>query len=163
MHDLFTTMISDRDSQFISFVWNTICKMLKIKIQLFIAFHSKTDEQSEIFNQKMKCYLRVYVNHQQNNWADWLFMTEYAFNAFISTITQMFSFLVNYKFESRISFDHVEFVENTIKNRINKFRKKKSSSQWKTFESSLKNIWKKINKIKLFMLINIKSRRQIIK
>jgi hypothetical protein len=51
-------------------------------------------------------------------------MIEYAFNAFISVITQMFSFLVNYEFESRMSFDHVEVEENIIKDRINRFRKR---------------------------------------
>jgi hypothetical protein len=55
----------------------------------------------------MKRYLRAYVNHQQDDWADWLFMTEYAFNAFISVVTHVSSFLVNYEFESRMSFDHV--------------------------------------------------------
>jgi hypothetical protein len=70
LHELLITMISNRDFQFIFFVWNTICKMLKIKTKLFIAFHSETNEQSEIFNQKMKRYLRVYVNHQQDDWAD---------------------------------------------------------------------------------------------
>jgi hypothetical protein len=64
LHELLTTMISNRDFQFIFLVWNTICKMLKIKAKLLIAFHSKTNEQSEIFNQKMKRYLRAYVNHQ---------------------------------------------------------------------------------------------------
>jgi hypothetical protein len=83
----------------------------------------------------MKRYLRVYVNHQQNDWTDWLFMTEYAFNAFISTITQMSSFFVNYEFESRMSFDHVEFAENTIKNRINRFKERK-------IVFTMKNIWK---------------------
>jgi hypothetical protein len=162
LHELLTTMISNRNSQFIFLVWNTICRMLRIKAKLFIAFHSKTNEQSEIFNQKMKRYLRVYVNHQQDDWTNWLFMIEYAFNAFISIITQMSSFLVNYEFESRMSFDHVEFEENIIKNRINKFKKKQSFSLWRISENSLKNIWKKISKITLFMLTNIKSRRQII-
>jgi hypothetical protein len=41
--------------------------MLKIKAKLFIAFHLETNEQSEIFNQKMKRYLRAYVNHQQDD------------------------------------------------------------------------------------------------
>jgi tetraacyldisaccharide-1-P 4'-kinase len=109
--------------------------MLKIKTKLFIAFHSKTNEQSEIFNQKMKHYLRVHVNHQQDDWADWLFMTKYAFNAFISIITQMSLFLANYEFESRMNFDHVQFQENTIKNRVNKFRKRK-------IVFTMKNIWK---------------------
>jgi hypothetical protein len=40
---------------------------------------------------------------------------------------------------------------------------KKSSSLWRIFEYSLKNIWKKVNKVKLFMLTNIKFSRQIIK
>jgi hypothetical protein len=135
LHELLTTMISNRDSQFISFVWDTICRMLRIKAKLFIAFHSKTNEQSEIFNQKMKRYLRVYVNHQQNDWADWLSMTKYAFNAFISIITQIFSFLTNYEFESRMNFDQIKFDENTTKERVNRFRDKK-----RVF--IMKNIWK---------------------
>jgi hypothetical protein len=135
LHELLTTMISNRDSQFIFLVWDTICKMLRIKTKLFIAFHSKTNEQSEIFNQEMKRYLRVYVNHQQDDWTDWFSMIEYAFNAFISVITQMSSFFVNYEFESRMSFDQIEFEENTIRNRVNKFRKR-------TIVFTMKNIWK---------------------
>jgi hypothetical protein len=109
--------------------------MLKIKTKLFIAFHSKTNEQSEIFNQKMKRYLRVYINHQQNDWADWLFITKYAFNAFISIAIQMFSFLANYEFESRMNFDQIEFDENTIKKWINRIKDKK-------IMFIMKNIWK---------------------
>jgi hypothetical protein len=135
LHELLITMILNRDSQFISFVWDTICRMLRIKAKLFIAFHSKTNEQSEISNQKMKRYLRVYVNHQQDDWADWLSMTKYAFNVFISIITQMFSFLANYKFESRMSFDQIEFDENTIKKRVNRFRDRE-------IVFTMKNIWK---------------------
>jgi hypothetical protein len=124
LHELLITMISDRESQFISLVWDTICKMLKIKTKLFTAFHSQTNEQSEIFNQKMKRYLRAYVNHQQNDWANWLSMTKYVSNASISTIIHVSSFLVNYEFESRMSFDQMKFDENTTRNRINKFKKK---------------------------------------
>jgi hypothetical protein len=50
IHELLITMIFDRDSQLIFLIWDTICKMLKIKTKLFIAFHSETNEQSEIFN-----------------------------------------------------------------------------------------------------------------
>jgi hypothetical protein len=135
LHELLITMIFDRDFQFIFLIWNIICKMLKIKTKLFIAFHFETNEQSEIFNQEMKRYLRVYVNHQQNDWTDWLFITKYAFNAFISIITQMFSFLVNYEFESRMSFDQMKFDENTAKNRVNKFRERE-------IVFIMKNIWK---------------------
>jgi hypothetical protein len=126
LHELFTTMIFNRESQFISLIWDTICKMLKIKTKLFTAFHSETDEQSEIFNQKMKRYLSVYVNHQQNDWADWLSMIEYVSNAFVLITTQISSFLANYDFESRMSFDfNFSFDENTIRKRVQKFRNRK--------------------------------------
>jgi hypothetical protein len=135
LHELSTTMISNKDSQFVSLIWNTICRMLKIKAKLFIAFHSKTNEQSEIFNQEMKRYLRAYVNHQQNDWANWLSMIEYVSNAFISTITHVSSFLANYEFESRMSFDQMKFDENTTRNRINRFRERE-------IVFTMKNIWK---------------------
>jgi hypothetical protein len=124
LHELLITMISDRESQFISLVWDTICKMLRIKAKLFTVFHSQTNEQSEIFNQEMKRYLRVYVNHQQNDWVDWLSMTEYVSNVFISITTQVFSFLVNYDFESRMSFDHISLKENTNKKRVQRIKKR---------------------------------------
>jgi hypothetical protein len=64
LHELFTTMISNKDFQFIFLVWNTICKMLKIKAKLFIAFHSETNEQNEIFNQKWNviCALTLIIS-----------------------------------------------------------------------------------------------------
>ncbi len=135
LHELFITMISNKDFQFVSLIWDTICKMLKIKAKLFIAFHSETNEQNEIFNQEIKRYLRAYVNHQQNDWANWLSMIEYVSNAFISTITHVSSFFVNYEFESRMNFDQMKFDENTTRNRINKFRKRE-------IVFIMKNIWK---------------------
>jgi hypothetical protein len=139
LHELSITMISNKDSKFISLIWNTICRMLRIKTKLFTAFHSKTNEQSELFNQKMKRYLRAYVNHQQNDWANWLSMIDYVSNAFISTITHVFSFFANYEFESRMSFDQMKFDENTTKNRVNKFRRRK-------IVFIMKNIWKFVKK-----------------
>jgi hypothetical protein len=135
LHELSTTMILDKDFQFISLIWDTICRMLRIKAKLFIAFHSETNEQSEIFIQKMKRYLRAYVNYQQNDWANWLSMIEYVSNASILIITQMFSFFANYEFESRMSFDRVKFKKITARDRINRFRERK-------IVFTMKNIWK---------------------
>ncbi len=44
-------------------------------------------------------------------------MTEFAFNAAVSTFTELFAFMTNYEFESRMSFDSVaneEFVKERI-------------------------------------------------
>jgi predicted metal-dependent hydrolase len=138
LHELSSIIISDRDSQFVSFVWKMMCKALKINENLSIAFHSETDDQSEIVNQEMKRYLRSYCNYQQDDWSMWLFMTEFAFNAAIFVFTELFAFMTNYEFESRMSFDFVS-TEESAKERI--FSKK-------TFDiiEKMKNIWKFIKK-----------------
>jgi hypothetical protein len=64
LHELSSTIVFDRDSQFVSFVWKIVCKTLKIDVKLSIGFYSETDDQSEIANQEMKRYLRSYCNYQ---------------------------------------------------------------------------------------------------
>ncbi len=105
LHELFSIIVSNWDSQFVSLIWRTICEILKIDVKLSIAFHFEKDEQSEIANQKMKRYLRSYCNYQQNDWFEWLFMIEFASNVATSTFIELFVFMTNYDFESRMSFD----------------------------------------------------------
>ena len=47
----------------------------------------------------------MYVNHRQNNWAEWLAMAEFAFNNKVHTATKMSPFQVNYGRELRMGFD----------------------------------------------------------
>ena len=49
--------------------------------------------------------MRRYVNHRQNNWAEWLAMAEFAFNNKVHTATKMSPFQANYGREPRIGFD----------------------------------------------------------
>ncbi len=63
LHELSSIIISDRDSQFVSLIWKTVCKILKINVKLSIAFHFETNEQSEIVNQEIKRYFRNYCNY----------------------------------------------------------------------------------------------------
>ena len=47
----------------------------------------------------------MYINHRQNNWAEWLAMAEFAFNNKIYTATKSLPFQVNYGRELRMDFD----------------------------------------------------------
>ena len=38
-------------------------------------------------NQKIEQYLRIYVDHRQNNWLEWLAIAEFAFNNKIYELT----------------------------------------------------------------------------
>ena len=80
-------------------------KMLGIETKLSTAYHPETDRQTERTNQELEQYLRMYVNHRQNNWAEWLATAEFAFNNKVHTATKMSPFQANYRRELGMGFD----------------------------------------------------------
>jgi hypothetical protein len=143
LHELSNFIVSNRDSQFVSLVWKKMCKVLKINAKLSTAFHFETNDQSEIANQEMKRYLRSYCNYQQNDWSDWLSMTEFAFNAVTSAFTELFAFMTNYEFESRMSFDSSD--SNDSKKRLSA-RERILTQKTANIIDKMKNIWDFIKK-----------------
>ena len=105
LHGLPESMISDRGPQFVAGVTKELNKMLGIETKLSTAYHPETDGQTERTNQELKQYLRMYVNHRQNNWAEWLATVEFAFNNKVYTATRSSPFQVNYGREPRMGFD----------------------------------------------------------
>jgi len=105
LHGLLESVISDRGPQFAAGMTKELNKMLGIETKLSTAYQPETDGQMERTNQKLEQYLRIYVNHRQNNWAEWLATAEFAFNNKIHTATKMSLFQVNYGREPRMGFD----------------------------------------------------------
>ena len=50
------SIVSDHDSQFISNFWKQVCLCMNINVKLSIAFHLKTDNQTECINQFLELY-----------------------------------------------------------------------------------------------------------
>ena len=69
LHGLPESVISDRGPQFAAGMTKELNKMLGIETKLSTAYHPETDGQTERTNQELEQYLRMYVNHRQNNWA----------------------------------------------------------------------------------------------
>ena len=113
IHDLFFSITSNRNSQFILLVWQIFCRILRIKCKLFIVSHSEIDEQIEKINEDIERQLRQYCNYMQNDWDIWIFMTEFVDNNAISATTKLSFFFVNKKFHSRMSFSF-DFTSYTI-------------------------------------------------
>ncbi len=105
LHDLFSSIVSNRDFQFILIMWQSLCKRLKIKVNLSTVYHSEIDDQSKRANQDVKCELWIYCNYMQNDWAKWLSMMKFSdnFNTFLTIL--MISFYFNKDFHPRMSFD----------------------------------------------------------
>jgi len=105
LHGLPESVISDRRPQFTAGLTKELNKMLGIETKLSTAYYPQTDRQIERTNQKLEQYLRMYVNHRQNNWSKWFATAEFAFNNKVHTVTKMSLFKVNYGKEPRIDFD----------------------------------------------------------
>ncbi len=140
LHELSNTIVFDRDSQFISLIWKSICERLKINIKLSTAFHFETDDQSEIANQKMKRYLRSYCNYQQDDWSEWLSMIEFVFNAATSASTELFVFMTNYDFEFRMSFDSSNSKDDVSQERLST-KERMLTQKAAIIAKKMKNIW----------------------
>jgi len=105
LHRLLESVISDRGPQFAAGLTRELNKMLRIETKLSIAYHLETNGQMGRTNQELEQYLRMYINHRQNNWSEWLATAEFAFNNKIYTVTKISPFQVNYGKEPRMDFD----------------------------------------------------------
>ena len=79
--------------------------LLGIQTKLLTAYHPQTDGQTERINQKLEQYLRVFINHRQEQWLDWLGTAEFAYNNKIHTATKILPFKENYSQDPRMGFE----------------------------------------------------------
>ena len=105
IHELLSSIIFDRDDQFVNRVWKIFCKRLNIKCKLSIAFYFETDDQIERVNQEIETRLRQYCNYRQNDWVDWIDIIKFANNNDVFAITEFTSFFINKNYHLRMIFD----------------------------------------------------------
>jgi len=65
LHGLPESIISDKGLQFAAELMKELNEMLGIQSKLSIAFHPQTDGQIERVNQKLEQYLRMFIDHRQ--------------------------------------------------------------------------------------------------
>ncbi len=117
-HDLLSFLVSDRDSQFISILWKSLCKRLSIFLWLFIVYHSQIDDQSKQVNQNVKRYLQFFCSYMQNDWSKWLLMIKFVNNNVLSSVIFLTLFFMNKSFHSCMSFDSDIIEYESIRERL---------------------------------------------
>jgi len=65
LYGLPKSIISDRGPQFTAGLMQELNEMLGIKSKLSMAFHPQTDRQTERVNQELEQYLRMFIDHRQ--------------------------------------------------------------------------------------------------
>jgi len=104
LHGLPESIISDRGPQFVAGLMRELNEKLGIKSKLSTAFHPQIDGQTERVNQELEQYLRMFIDHRQEQWPEWLGMTEFAYNNKAHSSTRTSPFKANYGQDPRIGF-----------------------------------------------------------
>ena len=73
-----------------------LMKLLGIQGNPSTMYHLQTDRQTEQMNQELEQYLKIYVNYQQDNWAEWLALVEFAYNDWEHSAMKCSLFFANY-------------------------------------------------------------------
>ena len=99
--------------------------MLGIETKLLTVFHPQTDGQAEQTNQELEQYLRMFIDHRQEQWPDWLGTAEFPDNNKVNTSTKVFPFRANSGRDPRMGF---------------KLRKKRKNKGAETFAKRIKEV-----------------------
>ena len=65
LHGLPESIVSDRGVQFAAGMMKELNNLLGIQTKLLTAYHPQTDGQTERVNQELEQYLRVFIDHRQ--------------------------------------------------------------------------------------------------
>jgi len=104
LHGLPESIISDWGAQFAVGMMKELNNLLGIQTKLSTAYHPQTDGQTERINQELEQYLRVFIDHRQEQWPDWLGTAEFAYNNKIHMATKTSPFKANYGQDPRMGF-----------------------------------------------------------
>ena len=105
LHGLPESIISDRGAQFAENLMKELNQILGIETKLSTAFHPQTDGQMERTNQELEQYLRMFINHRQEQWPEWLGTAEFTYNNKLNTSTKVSPFRVNNGRDPRMGFE----------------------------------------------------------
>ena len=105
MHRLPESIVSDRGVQFMAEIMKELNNLLGIQMKLSIAYYPQTNRQTKRVNQELEQYLRVFINHRQEQWPDWLGTVEFAYNNKIHIATKILPFKVDYGQNPRMRFE----------------------------------------------------------
>jgi len=80
-------------------------RMLGIESKISTIFYPQINKQTKRVNQKLEQYLRMFINHRQEQWLDWLGTVEFAYNNKVHLSMKTSPFKANYRQDPRIKFE----------------------------------------------------------
>lgn len=96
LHGWPQSIVSDRDSIFISDFWQALFTIQGTNLLLSSSYHPQTDGQTEIINKCIETYLRCLCSETPKEWSKWLPSAEWWYNTTFHTATELTPYEIVY-------------------------------------------------------------------
>jgi hypothetical protein len=89
LHGILKTIVSNRDTKFLSHFWRSLWNKLGTKLLFSTTCHPQMDGQTEVVNRTLSTILRVVLDKNLRCWEDCLPHVEFAYNHATYSSTKM--------------------------------------------------------------------------
>jgi len=89
LHGIPRTIVSDRDTKFLSHFWKTLWSRLRTKLNFSTSCHPQTDGQTEVVNRSLSIMLRAILKGNNKSWDEYLPHIEFAYNRVVHRTTKI--------------------------------------------------------------------------
>jgi hypothetical protein len=134
------TIVSDRDTKFLSYFWKTLWAKLGTKLLFSTTCHPQTDGQTEVVNRTLSTMLRAVLKKNLKLWEDCLPHVEFAYNRAVHSTTNSCPFEIVYGFKPHTPMD---LLPLPLQEQVNLDATKRSDFIKRLHAETRKNIEKK--------------------
>jgi hypothetical protein len=99
LHGMPQTIVSDRDTKFVSYFWKTLWAKLGTKLLFSTTCHPQTDGKIEVVNRTLSMLLRAVIKKNLKESEECLPHVEFAYNRAVHSTTKMCPFEIVYGFK----------------------------------------------------------------
>jgi len=118
LHGIPRTIVSDRDTKFLSHFWKTLWSRLGTKLNFSTSCHPQTDGQTEVVNRSLSTMLRAILKGNHKSWDECLPHIEFAYNRVVHRNTKISPFEGVYGFNLHFLHLLILFIKKGWKNLI---------------------------------------------